>query len=742
MADFRRCFIALAVLALMAGVASAQIGTINPGSTSAGPLACTANAAGTPQLRSEGYTELVGDILITCIGGTSLPIGSQIPTTNITVYMTPANPITSRLASSGSGPAASDALLIIDDAGSALPTGAAPTNNAGGYGPQAPQTLCADNPGSSGGCPAYVGLDGNGAYFVATATSSTANAGAANAANIYQGWLNEVGVQTVTFYGVPVLPPITSGVSRTFRITNIRYPTVGLGNTAGVSVVVSTSPSTVLPINGTTNLLVGIVVDPGMKAAIYTDNGTPVALPPPTTATTTPTVFQQCDTTKTVATPTVDLVYTEGFATAFKTRVVPQSNTTWNAEANGGGKQNIPGGLYNGFAQNSESGFIFPSLTVTKGTTNYTAGLADFGTRLKAIFTNIPLGITLYVSGSNSTPATIIGGTSVQATAVLVPSETTTDPSTGSSSSFPSGSTFTAIALTPNSSGVATAVWEVTNSNPAAFDQLLFRVYIAYTSNPGSTTNTPYGLPQITGIGNPTVNNVRMMFAPEPSQGAFSQSAGTTPGTDIIPRFINEYNYNGPFVTIILCQTTLLFPYVTANPQGGLGQGFDTGMAIANTSKDPFTGSVAPTGFPASLYGLNIPTTPAAGTLSETGSCTLYPYGNTISSTNVLGPAPAPLQGCDTILNGQPGTNCFPVVPSGSVAVVNAFTVFPTFQGYVIAVCNFQYAHGYAAVTDLGLRGLFSSYLAIELNNCTSVSQPGTCVVGQPRGVSIEFNSH
>jgi hypothetical protein len=38
------------------------------------------------------------------------------------------------------------------------------------------------------------------------------------------------------------------------------------------------------------------------------------------------------------------------------------------------------------------------------------------------------------------------------------------------------------------------------------------------------------------------------------------------------------------------------------------------------------------------------------------------------------------------------------------------------FQGYVIAVCNFQYAHGYAAVTDLGIRNLWSSYLALELN--------------------------
>jgi hypothetical protein len=48
-----------------------------------------------------------------------------------------------------------------------------------------------------------------------------------------------------------------------------------------------------------------------------------------------------------------------------------------------------------------------------------------------------------------------------------------------------------------------------------------------------------------------------------------------------------------------------------------------------------------------------------------------------------------------------------------------ASSLFPGFTGYVIAVCNFQFAHGYAAVTDLGLRNLWSSYLALELNDGT-----------------------
>src|ERR1035441_8591193 len=87
MADFRRWFTALAVLALMAGLASAQIGIL--GSTTAGSLSCTANGASIPQLRAEGYTDLTADILITCTGGQPVALGTAIPTTNITVYMSP-----------------------------------------------------------------------------------------------------------------------------------------------------------------------------------------------------------------------------------------------------------------------------------------------------------------------------------------------------------------------------------------------------------------------------------------------------------------------------------------------------------------------------------------------------------------------------------------------------------------------------------------------------------------------------
>jgi len=243
------------------------------------------------------------------------------------------------------------------------------------------------------------------------------------------------------------------------------------------------------------------------------------------------------------------------------------------------------------------------------------------------------------------------------------------------------------VALAPNSSGQYVAVWEVTNSNPSATDHLSFSAYIAYT--PQSTSGAPgsptyYGLP-ITDLppGGP-VNNVQLSLAPEPGGGTFS--AGVLQGTLLpIPRFTLSPPTNGRFTTISLCQTTLLYPFVTG------AAGFDTGIAVANTSWDPWK------------------------TTNQTGSCTLYAYGVTVATAGNT-PFQTTIGGCDLVSNPIPGTNCFPIVPAGQVQSVMASAVLTGFQGYIIANCNFQFAHGYAAVTDLGLRNLWSSYLALELN--------------------------
>jgi len=717
MADFRRLFIALAVIALMAFAASAQVGVATAGGPNS-TFACNQTAAGNPQLRPEGYTELVGDIVISCTGGQNAAVGSAIPTTNITVYVEVTSVLTSRYMcgcttgnpTSTPNRCPSDILLLIDEPGSGILTGAS-----GSWGPNAPQTLCTSSQQGTAACQEYVGsvLGNDGVLHYEVAQTS----GGLTGPNVFQGSIGDFGGNSVSFYGIPVLPPATNGVSRTYRVTNIRIPGTSVAPSQVILAVVSTNGPTTLPLNGTPiQLAAGGVAT---RATVKVSGANP---------------FQQCKGVP-VTTPavTANLIFTEGFATAFKTRVIPggtnnlnpatspNSNTLYAAEATNTGLpyyQNIPGGLYGGFAQNSESGFIFPALTTNSSNGNYVAGLADYGTRLKAVFTNIPSGITLWVSvTSGGTAPSAVGGTSLIPYAVLVStgqSEATGDggaiPQAPAASGFtPIAGTTTgtdglgAIALSPNGAGQYVAVWEVTNSNPSLIDALSFSAYISYSPQSGSGavgSATYYGLPV---TGTPAVplppgsgfNNVELTFAPEPLlEGAFTAANPAGP----IPRFTTAPAYQGFFTEINLCQTTLLYPFVTG------ASGFDTGIAVANTSSDPW------------------------GTTHQTGSCTLYPYGltvATVTSSTSPGTTPfssSPIQGCDVLVNTPgisplPGANCFPIVPSGQVQAVQASGVLPNFQGYVIAICNFQFAHGYAAVTDLGLRNIFSSYLALELNN-------------------------
>jgi RHS repeat-associated protein len=66
----------------------------------------------------------------------------------------------------------------------------------------------------------------------------------------------------------------------------------------------------------------------------------------------------------------------------------------------------------------------------------------------------------------------------------------------------------------------------------------------------------------------------------KPTYGAMSFNAAAT-SSDSIPRFCDK-STSGNIFAINICQTNLLFPFVTNQ------LGFDTGLAISNTTSDPF----------------------------------------------------------------------------------------------------------------------------------------------------------
>src|SRR5947209_1281309 len=177
MVSFRRIVLALSILALFVGLAGAQTGT-GTGSVSGGALTCGATVAVPAQLRTEGLTEQIGDIIISCTGGTlTTPLGGQVPTANITVSLQ-AN-VTSRILGSGN---VSEALLFIDEPGSGEP----------GPGPAFPATLCGSAAIGAGvnGCTAFLGTaaaPGNGTTLAACTGVSPGGACTTSPVNVFQG---------------------------------------------------------------------------------------------------------------------------------------------------------------------------------------------------------------------------------------------------------------------------------------------------------------------------------------------------------------------------------------------------------------------------------------------------------------------------------------------------------------------------------------------------------------------------
>ena len=621
MVSFRRLATTVALLAVFAALASAQ----------GQPLVCSTNVAVTPALRSEGYTEQTGDLVITCTGGVGPGAGTLIPQVNITLAFNTA--VTSRLLPvSNVSNNISEALLLIDEPGSPI-TFVNPN-----------QTLCTT---PLTGCQEYVNPNGTqpftgatGPAYASCTTFSTTGActGFGPAQNVFQGVVNG---NQITFFGIPFLAPNTT-TSRVLRMTNARVNASQLsgGSAAGSTPVIASiiiTGATSLPISNAAPT-VGFVQS-GLTASASTASGQ-----------------NQCQSQTRTSINT--LTFSENFPTAFKTRVFAQSNTLYAGQGipgqSGLANQNIPGSIYN-----SESNFVYG----INGT--QTAGLADFGTRLRAVFNNVPAGVRLFVStvnvNNNASPIAApspIGGTSTASFAQLVTSETVSDGNAGTSGFFP------AVTATDNGpsggnvpiaeiqvvNGSATAVWELVNTNPNANETVKFAVYATYVANVGQNSPPP---------GTATVN---LSYGPAPP--TFSATSGAAASSTLtIPRFIADPNAARNILTINICRTILLYPFVTNQA------GFDTGLAIANTSTDPF------------------------GTSPQAGSCSLNWYQGT----------------------NNPAVQTSGTIASGTVYTDLASVAVPGFQGYMIAICNFQYAHGFAFISDLGARNLAMGYLAVVI---------------------------
>ena len=489
-------------MTLFAGLAAAQVG-------GGSQLLCANIVGATPMLRGEGYSELTGDITITCTGGLAPALGAVIPAVNIQVFYNSA--VTSRLLPvAGVSSSISEALLIIDEPGSGLPA-AVP-----GFGSAAGQNLC---PTPLQSCVQYVSQAAGSSIPVATDTPQGTSA-TTPGRNVFQGLV--ASGNSVTFFGIPVLAPNT--LTRTFRITNVRINATPFNQGAGALSPVQASIS----ISGSTSLLLS---DPQPYVGFITRSlDTQASLAPS---------VSQC-TSQTLA-PTGTLSFAEGFGAAFKTRVAAQDNILYAGQngtpgLNGFAAQNVPGSIYN-----AESNLVLPVAT------GQTAGLADFGTRLKAVFNNVPAGVRLFVSVSN------VLNTGLPAPIPAVPGGSTANAGTNGFAQLTAdeAAAFSAVAATdsapgnvpvaevPVSNGSAVAVWEIINTNPDTTENLQFAVYASYTANPAQ--NSP----------SPGTTTVHLSYAPSPPNfpsGNGADASDTLP----VPRFLPDVDAARNLLTVLL----------------------------------------------------------------------------------------------------------------------------------------------------------------------------------------------
>ena len=638
MADFRKCLLAFAVLALLSSFAVPASAQVTPA------LQCTFNAAVTPTVRAEGLAELVGDIVLNCTGGTPTAAGLPVPQANITVFLS--TNLTSRITSNPF----TEVLMMFDEPHS-------PTN------PGTALVPC-DAGGTSLGICSILG----------TGTGAGTYNGTTGRPNVFQARLT--GVNQVTFFGVPIDPPGTSG-TRIIRITNLR----GNANQLGVSSTlvptqivanISVSPPNLLPLNNPQQTVA--FVARGLTASVRNA-----------------TTFIQCVS----ANPDIvsnnanalnsggqsgqqfTIRFDEGFPAAWKEKniAVHLNNSAGVYSTSGsltsGGlsspsypgdqAQDVPGSNYF-----SESGFEVNGVTPSGGSTpaGYgpfltanaafpttrglnLAGVANAGTRLALQFNSIPNGSSIFVPTRLPLVNQQATGT-VTGFAVL----TTTDANGGGSFSPTSGNG-TGLAPISIAAGTGVAVYEILFTDPFNNERLNVPIAVGFAANAGNNLPQPN-----------TQSTLTASFAP-------LSNVGTASDTAPIPRFAPGSTPANAFI-INKCSCNILFPFV-ANIAG-----FDTGVAIANTSVDPF------------------------GTTPQTGFLTVN-YYNTGT--------PPPRQRTNaTVAAGDIVT--FTLSGGGNYGIAAT----PGFAGYIIAQAEFQFCHGFAYLSGLGQPYSGEGYLGIVLD--------------------------
>jgi len=473
--------------------------------------------------------------------------------------------------------------------------------------------------------------------------------------NVYQAV--RISDDEIEWQGVTLAAVNSTGAFTSIRMTNVRGNVQARGDFATIYATVNFNPSAPVPVDN--NLVVVADTRPGLEFSVDAGN------------------LKNCvfnsygwsagSAEEDIIDPFVFgywygysgvLHFKEGFGDAFKPKgpdtgtPPPPRNAT-------------PGGAYR-----NESGFTVPSLAAGALLSQSTIGKANYGTRLFARLSDVPTGVKKIYAPSEIHTAEGM---------VLLFVESPTALSTVLTSAGADG-TLSAGGL-GNLSEVKNSViaYEVVSISADSADTVeTVDVPLVFTYDPTSTGTRPIGTTMVKGS-----------LAPLSTVFTMSKTAPE-------PRFVDKATAVA-VLTISPCRTILLFPYITNQAL------FDTGIAIANTSKDPLYEDITSDKDPLYIYK----------TVAQAGACKLHYFGNT---SNGPGPAdqttPVIPAGGHLVFQLSGGGGVF-AQNGGFTACASGQCIAPLYQGYLFAVCDFQFAHGYAFISDYGSQKLAQGYLAL-----------------------------
>jgi len=289
----------------------------------------------------------------------------------------------------------------------------------------------------------------------------------------------------------------------------------------------------------------------------------------------------------------------------------------------------------------------------------------DNSTQIRLTFNNVPSGVTLTLSTPCSTAAGC--GTSTGNASLLV------------------GAVSTTITNTANTATINFLNTSLSNVETLEIDYNVSVSTTAAVTTPGTITATATMFP--------------VAASPFDTTGIIGQSNGGPIGTTGLSGLPTEANGYPTFtdlevgpvtvVNIVPANTTLLMPYALFLPP------FDTGLAIANTTADPFGvggGGSTPASGTVTLNFFPTTATGAGTSFSVTTSSTVRP-GAGLSSDGTLAAGAT-----WTVLMSQ---------------LLTAAGQTGNFTGYVFIQANFLDAHGTATISDFKTYSLTANVLVL-----------------------------